>query len=343
MSRKNGCKAKDTVNINVRPKPVITKSADATICKNSSAQLFANGGNTYVWYPQTGLDNPSISNPIASPASNTTYIVTVTDADNCSNQDSIRIIIKPDPVFTISGGTNICSNSTTVLSASGGDVYLWQPSVSLNNASVSNPSATPATTTTYTVVIQDTICGASANLSTTITVLPAPVVKAKKSNDIDCSTGTSQLSATGAVQYEWSPSSFLNNPFAANPVSTTNTPIQYVVKGTNNEGCSSSDSILVDVKAINKGLYLMASAFTPNGDGKNDCYSAKTWGFVTDFDFSIFNRWGERVFHSTNPTQCWDGTYKGVAQKTDVYVYIIKAKSLCESSVFRKGTLALIR
>jgi gliding motility-associated-like protein len=237
----------------------------------------------------------------------------------------------------------MCSNNSTVLSAGGGNIYSWQPSVSLSNASVANPSATPAATTTYTVLIQDTVCGASANLSTTITVLAAPVVKAFKSNDIDCSTGSSQLSATGAIQYLWSPSMFLSNPSISNPVSTTNTPIKYVVKGTNNEGCSNSDSILVDVKAINKGLYLMASAFTPNGDGKNDCYSAKKWGFVTDFDFSIFNRWGERVFHATNPTQCWDGTYKGVAQKADIYVYIIKAKSLCESSVFRKGTIALIR
>ena len=87
----------------------------------------------------------------------------------------------------------------------------------------------------------------------------------------------------------------------------------------------------------------MPSAFTPNNDGKNDCYRAKNWGYVTDFELSIFNRWGERVFHTSNPTQCWDGTYKGIPQKSDVYVYIVKAKSLCESAVFRKGTLALIR
>ncbi|MBS1607583.1 MAG: gliding motility-associated C-terminal domain-containing protein [Bacteroidetes bacterium] len=339
----NGCIAKDTVNINISPKPVISKTADTSICKNSSIQLSVTGGNTYSWSPVAGLSNANIPNPIATPVSSTIYKVTITDANNCKNIDSIQVTILPEPVFTISTGTSICFNKSTYLSASGGNQYSWQPSASLDNASSPNPIASPTTTTTYTVLVKDTVCGASANLSAIITVMPSPIVKANKSNDIDCSTGSSQLSATGAVNYEWSPSSYLSNPFAANPVSTTVTPIKYIVKGTNAEGCSSTDSVLVDIKVINKGLYLMPSAFTPNNDGKNDCYRAKNWGFVSDFELSIFNRWGERMFHATNPTQCWDGTFKGVPQKADVYVYIIKAKSLCESSIFRKGTVALIR
>jgi gliding motility-associated-like protein len=339
----NGCTAKDTVNVNIFPSPLITKTPDVSICKNSSIQLTVTGGNTYTWTPASGLSDVNVSNPIATPASATTYIVTITDANNCKNTDSIRIGILPDPVFTISQGTSICLNKSITLSAGGGNQYSWQPSASLDNATVSNPVASPTNTTTYTVLVKDTVCGAFANLSETITVIPAPIIKANKSNDIDCSTGSSQLSATGAIKYEWSPSSYLSNAFIANPISTTGTPIYYIVKGTNAEGCSSSDSILIDVKAINKSLFLMPSAFTPNNDGKNDCYRAKSWGYVTDFEFSIFNRWGERVFYAKNPTQCWDGTYKGVPQKTDVYVYIIKAKSLCESSVFRKGTFALIR
>lgn len=338
-----GCTAKDTISIAVYPKPTITKTPDAVICKNGSIQLFASGGTSYSWTPQQSLNNPGIANPIATPTTSTTYIVSLTDANNCTNRDSVKITIRPDAIFTISPPSSICLNKSTSLLASGGDVYLWEPENSLDNLLVANPLATPLTTTTYSVLIRDTICGASQNLSTTITVIPSPFVKASKSNDIDCSTSTSQLSATGADKYEWSPISFLNNPLLANPVSSTNIPITYTVKGTSAEGCSSSDSILVDVKAINKSLFLMPSAFTPNNDGKNDCFRAKSWGFVTDFNFSIFNRWGEIVFHTTNPTQCWDGNYKGVPQKADVYVYIIKAKSLCESSVFRKGTFVLIR
>ncbi|MES1220268.1 MAG: gliding motility-associated C-terminal domain-containing protein, partial [Bacteroidota bacterium] len=339
----NGCTAKDTVNVSVIPAPVINKSADIAICKNSSTQLFVSGGISYSWSPQTGLDNSFISNPVASPASSSTYVVTVTDVNNCTNKDSIKVTIRPDPVFSVNENENICSGGSINLKATGGNQYSWQPQESLDNPFIPAPSATPANTTNYSVLIKDTVCGGSATLATTITVLPAPLVKANKSNDIDCSVGSSQLSATGAVQYEWLPAASLNNTGIANPVATPVIPTEYVVKGTNNSGCSSIDSVLVDVKAINKGKFLMPSAFTPNNDGHNDCYGAKYWGFITEFDFSIFNRWGECVFHTKNPSQCWDGFYKGVPQNADVYVYIIKAKSFCESSVFRKGTVALIR
>ena len=338
-----GCKAKDTVNVNINNGPTITRTADTAICKNSSAQLNVNGGIAYTWTPSSTLNNSTISNPVASPASTTTYYVNVTGSNGCSSKDSVKVGIRPDPVFIIAAGKSICENNTVQLGASGGNFYLWQPAGSLNNEAIANPIASPTATTTYSVFVKDTVCGASTNLSTTITVLPSPVVKAMKSNDVDCSTASSQLSASGASQFEWSPSTFLSNPFIPNPIASPTVPTKYIVKGTNEEGCSSSDSILVDIKAINKSLFLMPSAFTPNNDGKNDCYRAKNWGYVTDFELSIFNRWGERVFHTSNPTQCWDGTYKGIPQKSDVYVYIVKAKSLCESAVFRKGTLALIR
>ncbi|MGC4036374.1 MAG: PKD domain-containing protein [Chitinophagaceae bacterium] len=338
-----GCKAKDTVNVLVNPKPVIVKSANALICKNGSAQLSASGGNIYSWAPAQGLSNPNIPNPVATPGANTTYTVNVTDANNCSNIDSIKVSIRPDPVFTISPDASICENKTTQLVASGGDQYQWQPAESLSNAAISNPIASPTANTTYSVLITDTVCGNSTTLTTAVSISPAPKIVASKSNDIDCSRGTSQLSATGGVQYQWTPTETLDNPNIYNPVASPRTTTKYTVKGTNSLGCSNYDSVLIDFKGINEGLYLMPSAFTPNNDGLNDCYRVKYWGFIYELDFSVFNRWGERVFHTKNPSDCWDGTYKGVPQKSDVYVYIIKAKTLCNESVFKKGTFALIR
>ena len=339
----NGCEAKDTVLVNVNAKPVITKSADAIICKNSSVQLAASGGTTYQWSPQADLNNASIANPIASPAANTTYHVSVTDANSCTNSDSIRISIRPDPVFAISPDDAICANNTIELIAGGGDQYVWQPAATLSNASIANPIASPVASITYSVLITDTICGNSSTLTTTIAVRAAPVIIANKSNDIDCSNGTAQLTASGGTLYEWNPSTALSNANIANPVASPRTPTQYIVKGTDRFGCSNTDSVFVDFKTINEGLYLMPSAFTPNNDGRNDCFRAKYWGYIFEFDFSVFNRWGERVFHTKNPSDCWDGTYKGTPQKSDVYVYIIKAKTLCSESVFKKGTFALIR
>jgi gliding motility-associated-like protein len=328
--------------VTVYPKPVITKSNDASICKNSSVQLFAGGGNLYSWSPSVSLSNSSISNPVASPAANTVYHVTVTDVNSCTNADSIRINIRPDPIFSISDPTNLCENNSMQLNAGGGDLYSWQPSGSLNNSSIPDPTASPQITTNYSVLITDTVCNNTSTLTTTISVVSLPNVKANSSNDLDCNNDHSQLNATGAAQYIWSPVSTLNNSRVANPVANPTTPTVYTVKGTDANGCVNYDSVKVDITDANKSGYFMASAFTPNNDGLNDCYGIKYWGVIQELDFGIYNRWGERIFHTTTPGACWDGTYKGVKQNPDVYVYLVTAKTFC-GKVFKKGTFALIR
>ncbi len=339
----NGCSAKDTVNVTINPDPFVIKSNDTTICKNSSIQLFASGGTNYVWSPSGTLNNSTISNPIATPIINTIYYVSVTDANNCSSNDSVKVSIRPPASFNISPDVSTCFNTPVQLSASGGNVYSWSPTNFLNNPVIDNPIANPQTTTTYSVNIIETTCNDSATLTTQITVLPLPTVHASKSNDIDCSNDASQLNASGAAQYSWSPSATLNDPNIVNPIATPVTTTQYTITGTDFSGCINTDTVTVYVTDANRGGYLMPTAFTPNNDGLNDCYGIKFWGVITELDFSIFNRWGERVFHSTQPGACWDGTYKGQPQKADVYIYMVKAKTICDKYVFRKGTLMLIR
>jgi gliding motility-associated-like protein len=89
-------------------------------------------------------------------------------------------------------------------------------------------------------------------------------------------------------------------------------------------------------------LALLPNAFTPNGDGKNDCFGVRKWGTVSNLEFSIFNRWGERVFFTNDPKQCWNGMYKGSWQPNDVFVYLVKANSAC-GKIFVKGTVMLIK
>jgi gliding motility-associated-like protein len=117
----------------------------------------------------------------------------------------------------------------------------------------------------------------------------------------------------------------------------------YVVTVTNSKGCKAKDSITVladFTKAVS--TYPVPSAFTPNNDGRNDCFGLKRWGVVTELQFQIFNRWGERVFSTTDVTQCWDGRYKGVLQPAGGYAYQIKAVTLC-GTVNRTGMVMLIR
>lgn len=339
----NGCTAKDTVVITVNPGPAITTSNDTTICQAGSAQLFASGGSAYSWAPAATLNNPSIPNPVATPGSNTTYYVTVTGANTCTKMDSVKVDVRTASTFSINPPVNVCKNSSVQLNASGGDLYNWTPAGSLNNPAIANPMATPSATTIYFVQITDTLCHNIGNLSTTVTALPLPVITATRSNDIDCITLQSQLLATGANLYSWSPAGSLNNPNSANPLATPAVTTQYIVAGTDLSGCTNTGTVLVKVSPTSTGGYLMPTAFTPDGDGKNDCYGIKYWGTILELQFGIYNRWGERIFYSTNPAACWDGTINGVKQDPAVFIYMIKAKTTCQPEVFRKGTFVLIR
>jgi gliding motility-associated-like protein len=338
----NGCAANDTVTITVRPKPIITKLNDTTICKNSTVQLFAAGGNSYSWSPSASLNNASIPNPIAAPSDHTVYFVTLTDGNNCTNTDSIKVNIFPDPVFSLTNSSTLCKDQSIQLNAKGGNTYAWQPATSLNNPGIPNPIAAPKITTSYSVTITETACNNSVTLSTTIDVLPLPNVQAIKSNDIDCTTEFSELTATGAEYYKWTPATSLSNAKIANPIARPTNKTDYIVEGKDVNGCINYDTVTVNITALNASGYWTASAFTPNSDGINDCFGIKHWGVIEKLDFKIFNRWGELVFFTTNPGDCWDGIYKGLRQPSAVFPYIIRAKTIC-GDVFRKGTVTLIR
>jgi gliding motility-associated-like protein len=338
----NGCSARDSVLVTIIPAPVITTLNDTIICKATSVQLSASGGTTYSWSPTATLNNPTIANPIATPTTNMIYNVIVGNANNCTSTDSIRVDLHPDPVFAVSSPASICQKDSLQLYASGGNIYNWQPSSDISNPNIANPKVFPLNTTTYTVQITETVCNNSASLATIVTVHSLPNVTASKSNDIDCTTDFSQLNATGAVRYLWSPASSLNNPNIANPIASPVSQTLYTVKGFDANNCTNYDTVTVDITSLNKGGYLMPSAFTPNNDGLNDCYGIKYWGVIEELDFRIYNRWGEMVFHTSKPSGCWDGTFKGVKQDSNVFVYLIKAKTTC-GEVIRKGTFVLIR
>ncbi len=337
------CTGKDTVLITVLAKPLVTITNDTTICNGTSLQLMATGGSSYQWSPAATLNDPAIPGPIANPSARTKYYVTVTDDQHCSAIDSVTVDVRTVNNFSISPPANLCKNSSLQLQASGGDLYSWSPAISLSNPAIAGPIASPSQTTLYSVLITDTLCHASATLSTTITVLPLPIIKATRSNDIDCSNNKSFLAATGGVSYSWTPTASLDNPVSANPVASPFSTTKYIVAGKDPAGCVNYDSVTVVMNGSGKAGYLMPSGFTPNNDGKNDCYGIRFWGSILELEFSIYNRSGERVFHSTTPGDCWDGRYKGAEQNPGVFIYMIKAKTVCEPSVFRKGTFLLIR
>jgi gliding motility-associated-like protein len=337
-----GCSAKDSITVTVNPTPTITLSNDTLVCSGSNIQLVASGGTAYSWSPVNTLSNAAIANPVATPSAGTTYHVTVTNAANCSSSDSIRVDVRQLNTFSISPSRTVCIGDSVQLIATGGDIYNWSPSSSLSNANLANPFAYPVNTTDYDVIISDTLCNISETLTATVTVNPLPVLNVSKSNDVDCSNAGSQLSVTGAIEYAWLPSGTLNNSMIRNPIASPLTTTRYFVTGKDINGCINTDSITVFVTADNAGNYLIPNAFTPNNDGINDCFGIKNWGPVTNFEFSIYNRWGQLVFYTIDPTNCWNGNFKAEAQNAGMYAYTINARNAC-GVIKRNGLVTLVR
>ncbi len=338
------CIAADTVAVNVMALPVVSATPDTSACKNGQLQLTASGGILYKWNPAAGLSNAGISNPVASPLGNTKYFVIVTDSNGCSNVDSVTIIVtSAPPVSVLPVSATICPGDSVLLTASGGDSYSWIPVASVSQPDMASTQVSPLATANYKVVVTNNNCRSTDSAFALITVKPKPVTVVSKSNDVDCMLGQANLSASGGVRYLWQPAATLSNAVIYNPVASPFVTTTYHVFATGANNCVAEDSVQVKVitgAAING--YPVPSAFTPNGDGINDCFGIRKWGYVTSLQFNVYDRWGKLVFSSTDAQKCWDGKYKNLQQPPGVYAYIIKGKTIC-GDVIRKGTVLLIR
>ncbi|WP_336514101.1 gliding motility-associated C-terminal domain-containing protein [Pollutibacter soli] len=334
------CSGKDTVVVTVNANPVINLSpGDTMICSGTTVQLSASGGSQYTWLPATGLSSSSISNPRASPAIKTTYAVEVTDINGCKSSGSVTIDVKQTVAIKASADLTTCYGKSVNISASGASDYAWSPSTGLSSSGIANPIANPAVTTSY--VVTSPSAGVCSGKDTVIVVVnPLPKLNVSPSESLVCAGGSVQLSAAGAESYTWSPASGLTNASIANPVAKPQFTTNYTVKGISPDGCV--DSLSAKVIVGPAGKIFVPNAFTPNGDGLNDCFSVKSAAGATSFELAIYNRWGERVFHSKDPLKCWDGTYKGNVQPNGNFAYYLKVISDC-GNINEKGLITLIK
>lgn len=333
---------RDSVTIAIDT-PSIKTNDNTLICVNKSVQLNTIGATNYSWSPSTGLSNPNMANPVASPATTTSYIVTGTNANGCVAKDTVTIALKPTANFTINPAIAACTNNLVKLNADGGDTYLWSPASLLNNASVKNPVANISSNTTFTVTITDTVCQVSKDLTTDVSILLSPNVQITEPPDINCNNPAAQLIASGAQRYNWFPAVGLSNSTIGNPIVSIDTSTTYIVKGTDNNGCFAYDTVTLKVTRNGKLAFDMPNAFTPNKDGHNDCFGLGRFaGLVQSLQLSVYNRWGQRVFYTTNPNACWDGTLKGNLQDSGGYIYLLKVKTFC-GNFDKKGIVMLLR
>ncbi len=146
-----GCPIYDTINISAGSGLPLRTNGDRPLCIGGITQLSAEGADTYEWTPHEGLDNPTISNPMANPQQTTRYYVKGIKGD-CYAIDSLLITIVSKPDITVDiADTVICAGEKVLLSASGADIYRWTPNTGLENPDSSHTMVQPAKTTEYTV------------------------------------------------------------------------------------------------------------------------------------------------------------------------------------------------
>ena len=139
--------------------------------------------------------------------------------------------------------------------------------------------------------------------------------------------------STTAISFQWTPATSLSDASIYDPVATPDSTTTYTVQVQSIEGCLATDTVTIFID--HRRQIFMPTAFTPNGDGKNDYYTMSGNG-ICDFELTIFNRWGEKVFFTTDINEGWDGTYKGQKQGVEKYTALIRGE-FCDGTPFGPG------
>jgi gliding motility-associated-like protein len=244
----NGCvtTVMDTVNVNPKPK-IIANPSPASYCPGGSSTLTVSGGKTYTWSPSTGLSVTTGDTVTANPTTTTTYIVTGTDSNGCSDTAKVIVTVNLKPIITVSPSSpSYCPGGSSTLIASGGKTYTWSPSTGLSATTGDTVTANPTITTTYTIM-GTTLLGCSDSNTVIITVNPNPIIMVTPTPDTICSGRSAILSASGASTYIWSPAASLSSSSGSSVNATPLIGTTYTVIGVSSGGCKDTVNAIISV------------------------------------------------------------------------------------------------
>jgi len=325
-----GYKAKQLLTVSSQQNYLNVHATQGTICKGYTTTLTASGTLSYTWSPAAGLSCTNCPNPVADPLSGSTYYVSGIDSLGCKDTTAFTLNVLPLP--TISSGGDVCPGISFTINATGGSAYNWS-----NGETTSNISVMPGTGTTYSVKVTVGNNACVDTLYSRILVKPTPVVT------VCCNTSiiggeNVQLTATGMGTYSWSPITGLSCDTCSNPIAAPFQTTTYTVLVTNDSGCSASAAVIIDVSCH----IFIPDAFSPNGDGQND-YLYVRGDCIKTMQFEIFDRWGNKVFETTDKSIPWNGVFNGQAANTGSYVYYLSATLYDGTTQTKKGNVALVR
>ncbi|MFM6982598.1 MAG: gliding motility-associated C-terminal domain-containing protein [Chitinophagaceae bacterium] len=289
---------------------------------------------TATTYTSTNLSNNVSYNFLLIPytwdgTNNATYNYLKTSAPTAS---SVKLP-------TISGVTTLCAGQQITLSSNSATGNTWfKDGVAISGANAQQ--YTVRESGTYSLSVN---WGTSTTTSVPVNLISyaIPVPNITSSQGTKISKGfTTQLSASDGVSYRWSPNIYqwIDNVNIANPTVKPDVTTTFTVTVTNANGCSSTESITIEV--VDDYKVTPQTMLTPNGDGKNDVWIIKNIDAFPDNEVKIFDLTGREVYRKKRYNNSWDGTLNGEYLPTGTYSFVIY---FGEGKGLLKGSLTILR
>ena len=260
--------------------------------------------------------------------------ITTTTNNNCIAvttvvSNVIAITVFENPIVTLDHTNTICDGGNKPLDAGNFASYQWSDGSIGRVLNITNLG-------TYYVTVKDNNGCIGSDTTKVTTLLPKPSNFLPLDTSI-CTYGSIVIIAnSGYKNYLW-------NDFSAQPTLTVTQSGLYELTVTDNNNCKGKEDILLSKKdGCVKGFYI-PTAFTPNGDNKNDFFKPNIFGNLQKYRFIIYNRYGQTLFESADINKGWDGKLQGQIGNTSGYVWFCNYQLEGEVEIVKKGTFVLVR
>ena len=351
----------DTLMVNWEIPPIISILNPDTVCLGQlpvNMDVYVFGGNSSLVWQTTGTGvfspNDSVLNASYIPSDNDISnggVQLFIESPNCPMYfDSIDLSFFESPVADFSFNL-LCNDSLVpfidLSTISNGIISDWNWNFGTDSSLVQNPTYAFGLDTSSVQLIVTTVAGCSDTIRQSVSI---QTVAAEFTFEGDCVTdlltfvNSTAVTGDSIISYYWD--------FEDENTSTLIEPSHsYEVEGdyyvsltvTTMNGCGDSVTNLVSGECpILDGVPFVPSGFTPNGDGVNDILFVDGGPFL-EFEFRIYNNWGELIFQSTEQSNGWNGMKLNSDQPIGVYVYTVRAVTLNEKEYTMKGDITLVR
>lgn len=330
---------------------------DTTLCSLNPFNLTAsgNGAAIFEWGNNRNI-SPVLGQgaqfSITPDTTAKTYYVRITNAAGCVEIDSVTVIARPVRA-TLPATVNACENGDEVtLIVTNNDprqtlTYLWSPANLFITNVRTGPSATiVAQNGAQPQVLLTNQYGCTATLRTTVNVVDLANKVRVTANPTTIENGESttiRVENCPDCTYSWSPATGLNTTTGSTVIASPTDTTEYTVKVTSN-GCMAELKITINVAGpyCIEPYIFVPTAFTPNRDGVNDVLYVRGRG-IDRMTFIIYNRWGQKIFETSDPKVGWDGTFRGKQLPPDVYGFYLLANCIDGTTYRKQGNVTLIR